>query len=253
MRHRSASTRSGAARWCGACRHAARRRRSRLRRARGSAGPTCERSGAPAGAPAGAAPGARRPLPDFASSISRAMTRPCGPEPCTRERSMPASLASRRASGEEKMRLPPLAAAGCGAGDAAGFGGGAACGAGAAGFRRFGFCSGFGRLCGLRRRSSSRLCRARRRLHVLAFARKHGDHRIDGNVLRALGHDDLGERAFVDRLVFHRRLVGLDLGDHVAGLDLVAFLLEPRARLPFSMVGDSAGMRMLVGIASAYL
>jgi hypothetical protein len=28
--------------------------------------------------------------------------------------------------------------------------------------------------------------------------------------------------------------------------------LSQRARLPFSMVGDSAGMRMLVGMARAY-
>ena len=50
---------------------------------------------------------------------------------------------------------------------------------------------------------------------------------VDRHVLRALRHDDLRERALVDRLDFHGRLVGLDLGDHVAGLDLVAFLLQP--------------------------
>src|SRR5579863_10737970 len=39
------------------------------------------------------------------------MTRPCGPEPWMRPISMPASFASRRASGEEKTRfaLCPLA------------------------------------------------------------------------------------------------------------------------------------------------
>ena len=52
---------------------------------------------------------ARRPLPDFAASISRAMTRPCGPDPVTRVRSIPASFASRRASGDEKI-LPPTGA-----------------------------------------------------------------------------------------------------------------------------------------------
>ena len=45
---------------------------------------------------------------------------------------------------------------------------------------------------------------------------------IDGDVLGALGHDDAGERALVHRLHLHRRLVGLDLGEHVAGLDRVA-------------------------------
>ncbi len=41
------------------------------------------------------------------------------------------------------------------------------------------------------------------------------------------GDQDLADRAFVDGLDLHGRLVGLDLGDHVAGLDLVAFLLQP--------------------------
>src|SRR5476651_2337696 len=84
--------------------------------------------GAMAATAAGPAPSARKPLPDFAASISRAITRPCGPEPDTRLRSTPASLARRRASGDEKVRLLPLAGAGvafgCGAGAAA-FGGAA--------------------------------------------------------------------------------------------------------------------------------
>src|SRR5450631_1178541 len=61
------------------------------------------------GAAAGAAPGARKPLPDFAASMSRAITRPCGPEPCTRLRSTFASFARRRASGEEKILFEALA------------------------------------------------------------------------------------------------------------------------------------------------
>src|SRR5476651_1928239 len=61
------------------------------------------------GAAAGVAPGARIPLPDFAASMSRAITRPCGPEPSTRLRSTPASFARRRASGEEKILLAPSA------------------------------------------------------------------------------------------------------------------------------------------------
>src|SRR6187397_3681442 len=52
------------------------------------------------------AAGACKPLPDFAASMSRAITRPCGPEPCTRPRSMSASFARRRANGDEKTRLP---------------------------------------------------------------------------------------------------------------------------------------------------
>jgi hypothetical protein len=36
------------------------------------------------------------------------------------------------------------------------------------------------------------------------------------------GDQDLGDDAFVDRFEFHRRLVGLDLGEHGAGGDGVA-------------------------------
>src|SRR5947209_7321269 len=76
--------------------------------------------GAMPGAPDDGAVGAFRPLPDLASSTSRAMTRPCGPEPLMRASSMPASLARRRASGEENVLAWPLA---CGAPSPAAFGG----------------------------------------------------------------------------------------------------------------------------------
>ena len=42
-----------------------------------------------------------------------------------------------------------------------------------------------------------------------------------------LGHQDLAKRALVDRLDLHGGLVGLDLGDDVAGLDRVALVLQP--------------------------
>ena len=191
---------------------------------------------------AGAAAGAFRPLPDFASSTSRAMTRPCGPVPVMRPSSMPASFARRRASGDEKMRPWPLACARVtrprGAGAAAGFGAGAAAGAAAAGWRRRGASA-----CGGRRRSS-RLGAAGRGaggLHVLAVAGEHRDHVVDRHILRALGHQDLGDRALVDRLDLHGRLVGLDLGDHVAGLDLVAFLLEPLGKVALFHRGRQRG------------
>jgi len=71
--------------------------------------------GAMLGAP-GTAGGAFNPLPDFACSTSRAITLLCGPEPTMRPSSIPACLARRRASGEEKMRPWPLV---CGAADAA--------------------------------------------------------------------------------------------------------------------------------------
>ena len=100
--------------------------------------------------------------------------------------------------------------------------------------RRGRWCGGFLEpLAGRRRRRRSgrgvrggrRGCfRGRRRrgtggLHILAIAGQDRDDVVDGNVLRALGHQDLRDRAFIDGFDFHRRLVGLDLRDHVAGLD----------------------------------
>src|SRR4029079_9905240 len=66
------------------------------------------------GTPGSAAPAAAAglmPLPDLAPSTSRAMTRPCGPEPWILDSSMPASFASRLASGEANTRPPDDGAA----------------------------------------------------------------------------------------------------------------------------------------------
>ena len=46
-------------------------------------------------------------------------------------------------------------------------------------------------------------------------------------LFRALGNQDRLDHALVDRLDLHGRLVGLDLGDHVAGLHRVAHLHVP--------------------------
>jgi hypothetical protein len=56
------------------------------------------------------------------------------------------------------------------------------------------------------------------------LAGKNGDHVVDGHVGRPFRHHDFRNRPLVDRLDLHRRLVGLDLGEHIAGGDLVAFL-----------------------------
>ncbi len=79
--------------------------------------------------------------------------------------------------------------------------------------------------------------------------RQNGDDRVHRDVLACLRLDeDLGEHALVDRLDLHRGLVGLDLGDDVAGLDRVAFLLESTWQgCPSSIVGDRAGIRMSGG------
>ena len=62
---------------------------------------------------------------------------------------------------------------------------------------------------------------------VLAVLGDHRDRRVDGHVLRPIRDQDLRQRALVDRLDLHRRLVGLDLGDDIAGTDAIAFLLQP--------------------------
>ena len=72
-------------------------------------------------------------------------------------------------------------------------------------------------------------------------ARIDGDRRIDRDVVGAFRHQNLAERAFVDRLHFHGGLVGLDLGDHVAGLDGVAFLLEPLGEVALLHRGRQRG------------
>ena len=61
----------------------------------------------------------------------------------------------------------------------------------------------------------------------LAFAQHQRDRGVDLHAFGALGDQDLLDLAAIDAFDFHRRLVGLDLGQHVAGLDGVADLDQP--------------------------
>src|SRR6185312_4114842 len=61
----------------------------------------------------------------------------------------------------------------------------------------------------------------------LVVALDERDRRIDLDVLRAGGNEDLRQLALIDRLDLHCRLVGLDLGDDVAGFDGSAFADKP--------------------------
>ncbi len=66
-------------------------------------------------------------------------------------------------------------------------------------------------------------------LGVGAFAilQQNGDRGVDLDALGAGGDQDLADHTFVDGFDFHRRLVGFDFGDHVAGLDGVTLVLDP--------------------------
>ena len=75
--------------------------------------------------------------------------------------------------------------------------------------------------------------------YVLAVRGEHGDRRVDRHGLGAFIDEDAGELALVHRFDFHGRLVGLDLGDDVAGAHLVADMFEPRESFPSVMVGEA--------------
>ena len=64
---------------------------------------------------------------------------------------------------------------------------------------------------------------------------------IDRNVLGALGHQDLAELAVLGRLDLHGRLVGLDLGDEIAGAHLVALAHQPFGELALLHGGRKRG------------
>ncbi len=77
------------------------------------------------------------------------------------------------------------------------------------------------------RRLLLRLGSGARRCHLFTLASEHGNHRAHFHVFTAFGDQDLADSAFVDALEFHRRLVGLDLGQDVAGGYFIAFLDQP--------------------------
>ena len=51
----------------------------------------------------------------------------------------------------------------------------------------------------------------------LALAQQHGDGLIDFDAFHAFGDEQLADAPLVDRFEFHRRFVGFDLGQDVAG------------------------------------
>src|SRR5690606_34250787 len=73
----------------------------------------------------------------------------------------------------------------------------------------------------------ARLARRLDRGRILTLLGDQRDHLAHLHAVRAFGNGDPGDGAFVDRLELHRRLVGLDLGEDVAGLHRVALLDQP--------------------------
>src|ERR671914_622719 len=69
---------------------------------------------------------------------------------------------------------------------------------------------------------------------TLAICQQHRDRRVNLDLFSTFGHEDPGQRTLVYSLHFHRRLVGLDLSDDVASLDLLTFLDEPLGELALS-------------------
>ncbi len=66
---------------------------------------------------------------------------------------------------------------------------------------------------------------------VLIFTKQHSDGLVHLHTFDAFWHQNLADAALIHRLEFHRRLVGLDLGEDVAGMDFVAFLHQPLGEL----------------------
>ena len=119
--------------------------------------------------------------------------------------------------------------------------------------RAFGVSSAFGVGAAAFGGRAARACRPSARRGgaeaSLAFAGQDRDRRADLHPVGALGHQDLGDRALVDRLELHRRLVGLDLGEDVARLRPSSpSLTSHLASVPSSIVGDRAGILSSIGM-----
>src|SRR3954453_16761372 len=197
-------------------------------------------------APAGVAAGAFRPMPDLACSTSRATTRPCGPVPVTIATSTPASLARRRASGEENTRppWPLLCAAGAAACDvgaavlgAAGAGADAAAGASGA-------LGGAAEALGLAA------------LLPAAFTSSPSPASTAITSLTGTSCVPSGTRilAIVPSSIASTSMVALSVS--ISAMTSPDLTLSPSffshlARLPFSIVGERAGIRMLMGMLTS--
>ena len=62
--------------------------------------------------------------------------------------------------------------------------------------------------------------------HIFSCLAEDGEDAVHGG-RGALVHADVQEHTVLEGLEFHGRLVGLDLGEHFAGFDLVSHVLVP--------------------------
>ena len=76
---------------------------------------------------------------------------------------------------------------------------------------------------------------------ILALFHQHHDRRVHLHIRGARGDQNAAHHALIDRLELHRRLVGLDLGQNLARLHLVAFLHQPFGQRAFFHRGRQRG------------
>ena len=205
----------------------------------------------------GAAAGGFSPLPDLACSTSRAMMRPCGPEPLMRAKLDAGFLGETpRERRRENAGVADCPAARTGA-DAG------ACGAGLAGRRILRRCFGR-RLLGFRFRLRPWLgLRVRFGFGLgavadaapAAFTSSPSPAITAITSLTGTSWVPSGTRIFamVPSSTASTSIVALSVSISAItspDLTLSPSFLSHLARLPFSIVGDSAGIRMLIGIVS---
>ncbi|MND56064.1 hypothetical protein D3C80_471600 [compost metagenome] len=69
--------------------------------------------------------------------------------------------------------------------------------------------------------------------NILAVFGENCDQRVNLDAFSSGRNHQLGNNAFVDSFDFHRRLIGFNLGNHIAGRNLVAFFNQPLGKIAF--------------------